>query len=590
MASREDHTDALALATQPGPDDPLAGAPDDSLDRSERVIAISRLVLAVAAFGIMVMDPRPPVYSKSVLFGILGAYIAYAAILLWLFTNRGLHSRTTSKPMLVADVAWYTVIVGLSEGSTSPFFPFYLFAVCTAAIRWGMRTTLRVALWSAFLYLTSILVVRRVALGPDFTLHSAHLLRPVYLVLIGYLVGLIGEHELSAKRRLIELISMQHEVGRSRSQLYTLARLFRRIFRFFHADYVLLQIRPPAGADIDWEGARKPGQRLVLRNVAAGTWTADAAGPLSYRVSHALGNWGRRVEVYGPGPNRRPVPVPDGEAPGFLARSRTRSLISVPIWSQGGFRGRLLLGRSQMNFSKEELSFCETLVAQAAVILDNVVLQQKAEELAVAEERARIARDVHDGFVQSLASIDVGIEVCRRLERKAPKRLAGELEDLQRTVKQGYGEARRYLDRLRKQQPQGPDVETAVRDLVREYRERGDIEVALHAQAEGIQSRDGVGFELLQIVREGLSNIIRHANAEKASISVEARNGRVDVVIQDDGRGFPAAGSNGDELPMSAAPWSIRERVESLGGSLSLRSRAGSGSEIRISLPRPPVQ
>ena len=56
MASREDHTDALALATQPGSDDPLAGAPDDSLDRSERVIAISRLVLAVAAFGIMLMD------------------------------------------------------------------------------------------------------------------------------------------------------------------------------------------------------------------------------------------------------------------------------------------------------------------------------------------------------------------------------------------------------------------------------------------------------------------------------------------------------------------------------------------------------
>ena len=64
-------------------------------------------------------------------------------------------------------------------------------------------------------------------------------------------------------------------------------------------------------------------------------------------------------------------------------------------------------------------------------------------------------------------------------------------------------------------------------------------------------------------------------------------NGHVDVVIQDDGRGFPAAGRNGDELPMSSAPWSIRERVESLGGSLSLHSRAGSGSEIRITLPRP---
>ena len=589
MVTRDENRDALALASRPGPDDPLAGAPDESLDRSERVIAISRLILAFSGLGIVLMDPRPPVYSKTALYTILGAYITYSAVLLWLFTNRGLHSRTTSKPILVADIAWYTLIVGLSEGSTSPFFPFYLFAVCSAAIRWGIRTTIRVALSSAFLYLASILIVRRLALGPDFTLHSAHLLRPIYLVLIGYLVGLIGEHELSAKRRLIELIAMQQEVGRSRSQLYTLARLFRRIFRFFGADYVLLQIRPPSGPDIDWEGERKPGHRLVLRGIPASSWTADAAGPFSYRVSHAFGNWGRRVEMFGAG-THRPVPVPESRAPGFLARSRTRSLLSTPVWSQGGFRGRLLLGRTRMNFSKEELAFCETLVAQAAVILDNVVLQQKAEELAVAEERARIARDVHDGFVQSLASIDVGIEVCRRLERKDPAKLSSELEELQRTVKQGYAEARRYLDRLRRRQPQGPDVETAVRDLVREFRERGDIEVDLHADAEGIASRDGVGFELLQIVREGLSNIVRHAGAEHASVSVSATNGSVELVIRDDGRGFPTAGRNGDELPLSSAPWSIRERVQSLGGSLQLTSRAGSGSEIRITLPRPAAQ
>jgi len=566
--------------------DPLASAPDESLNRTERVIALSRLALAICALGIVLLDPRQPMYSSGALYLLLVAYIAYSAVLVALLRSRALRARSTSKPILVADIAWYTAIVGLGEGGTSPFFLFYLFAVCTAAIRWGVRTTLRVAVWSAALYLVGILVVRRLVLGPDFTLHTAHLFRPVYLVLLGYLVGVIGEQELSAKRRILELIAMQREVGRSHSQLFTLARLFRRIVRFFEADYVLLQIRPPEASPLDWEGARKPGQRLVLRSTAPGPWSPEFAGRLSYRVSHAIGNWGRRVEMFS-ADTYRPAALMQSEEPGFLARSRLKSLLSVPVSSQGGFRGRLLLGRAKKNFSRGDIAFCQTLVAQAAVILDNVVLQSKAEELAVAEERAKIARDIHDGFVQALASIDVGIEVCRRLDRRDPIRLSSELEELQRTVKQGYRDARRYLDRLRSRTPPGPDFETAMRDLVRQFGERGDLHVDLRTSAAGISSRDALGFELLQIVKEGLTNVVRHASAANAAVSVVTNNGKIEVVIRDDGRGFPAAEESlSDELPLTAAPWSIRERVESLGGKLTLISAAGRGSEIRITLPR----
>jgi signal transduction histidine kinase len=412
-------------------------------------------------------------------------------------------------------------------------------------------------------------------------------MRPVYLVLLGYLVGFIGEHELSTKRRLIEMVSMQREVaGRSHSALVTLARSLRHLTRFFGVDYVSLQLRMPQGAAIEWEGTRRPGQRLFLRTTEPTSWSPAAASTMSFRVSHALGNWGRRVEGYKPR-SLRPLHVPESDEPGFLSRSRTRSLISVAIRSPDGTRGRLMLGRSHTNFSREDLDFCRTLVTQAAMILDNVVLQSKAEELAVAEERARIARDVHDGFVQSLASLDVGIEVCRRLERKEPARLRIELSDLQRTVKQGYRDARRYLDRLRDRRMQGPDLEEAVRELVREFRRHGDIAVELDADAEGVPARQGVGFEILQIVREGLTNIARHSGARNARICVLAHNGELDVTIRDDGRGFPAATSERDEeLPHSVAPWSIRERVDALGGTLHLRSRVGGGSEIRVTLPR----
>jgi signal transduction histidine kinase len=575
-----------ARRVRPEPGDPLAGVPDESLDRSERVIAISRLVLAIAAFAIIEIDPRQPSYTKPALYLVFVAYIAYSAVLFWLFSRSRLRSRTTSKPILATDIAWFTVIVNLSEAGTSAFILFYLFAVCTAAIRWGIRTTIKVAVFSSVLYLISVVAIRRVVLGPDFTMHIAHLMRPIYLILLGYLVGFIGEHELLAKRRLIEIISMQRDARRSRSQLMTLARLARHVTRFFDADYAILQLHSPDDRQIEWEGTRMPGGTVVFREIPPSSWSLVTASDLSFRLTHALGNWGRRVDVYDTS-GLRTRQLTESEEPAFLARARVRSLISVPIASPGGIRGRLLIGRRRANFSKEDLDFCQTLVAQGAMILDNVRLQEAAEELAVAEERARIARDVHDGFVQSLASIDVGIEVCRRLNDKDPERLAPELADLQRTVKQGYRDARRYLDRLRQGTPQGPDVDTAVREVIQEFRERGDVYVDLDAQARGVPARHGIGFELLQIVREGLTNIHRHAAARHAAIRVSAREDDFLIVIRDDGRGFPSAPFQGDdELPVSTAPWSIRERVQSLGGSLRLRSRAGGGSEIHITLPR----
>jgi signal transduction histidine kinase len=575
--------DARLLATRP---DLLSGVRDESVERGERVIATSRVVLAVAAFGVILLDPRQPTSIGSALYPVLGAYIVYSSVLLWLYSRGRLDPVTTSKPILVADIVWFTIIVHLSEGGTSAFILFYLFAVCSAAIRWGIRTTMKVAVFSATLYLVSIILVRWITLGPDFTMHSAHLMRPVYLILLAYLVGFIGEHELLAKLRLIEIISMQREAGRARSSTVMLARLLRHVTRFFEADYVLLQLMDSDGKTIEWEGTRTEMGRMVLRNVPAAPWSVSASSRTAYRVSHAFGNWGRRAEVYEHA-ERRPRTLFGDEEPGFLAHSRMRSLFSIPLAAGSGVRGRLLVGRTHANLSKGDLDFCQTLASQAAMVLDNVVLQAKAEELAVAEERARIARDVHDGFVQSLASIDVGIEVCRRLAERAPDRLERELEDVQRTVKQGYREARVYLERLRRQVPGGPDVGEAVRAVVREFRDRGDVQVDLEADVCDIPARTGVGFELLQIVREGLTNVHRHAAARRASVSVNAEDEEFLLVIKDDGRGFPTAANNSnDELPRSAAPWSIRERVDALGGTLTLRSRTGRGSELRITLPR----
>ncbi|MFP6626636.1 MAG: histidine kinase [Deltaproteobacteria bacterium] len=558
---------------------------EDSRTRSERILAVSRFILAVSALAIALADPGKPLVGPRPLYLLVTLYSIYSGLLLWLFSRQRQNLSAFSKPILFADIAFFSVIVGLSEGGINLFYLFYIFAICSAAIQWGLRMTIKVAVLSALMYLASVLTIRRIALGPDFLLHSAHFIRPTYLVLLGYLVGLLGEHELAAKRRLLTVLAMQQDAGHGHSTLAMLVRLILRMADFFEADYMLVQLRTAGGPGLELEGKRTAAKRLVLRSVPEQAWLPASSGPLSYRLGYEFGNWGRSVESYKPG-NMSAKTVPESEEPPFLARSRMRSLISVPIFSPGGFRGRIIVGRARSNLSRENLDFCRTLVDQGTIILDNIMLQGKAEALAVAEERARIARDVHDGFVQSLASLDVGLEVCRKLEKKDPARLASELADLQRNVKQGYLEARHYLEQLRDKSVHGADVETAVAEVVREFRSRGEAEIELRANLEGLPARDGVGFEVVQIVREGLTNVFRHAAASKVLVSVEAIDEALEVIIRDNGCGFPAAAKSANgELPPTEAPWSIRGRVEALGGTLGLRSQVGGGSEIRVTLP-----
>src|SRR6185503_19939975 len=99
-----------------------------------------------------------------------------------------------------------------------------------------------------------------------------------------------------------------------------------------------------------------------------------------------------------------------------------------------------------------------------------------------------------------------------------------------------------------------------------EFHDRGEVAIDLETHAEGVPARQGVGFEVLQIVREGLTNIVRHSGARNARVSVQVRNGQFDVTIRDDGKGFAAAATEIDaQLPRNVAPWSIRERVDALG-------------------------
>jgi len=192
-----------------------------------------------------------------------------------------------------------------------------------------------------------------------------------------------------------------------------------------------------------------------------------------------------------------------------------------------------------------------------------IELQKAVQHMEAAQQRHRIARDLHDGFVQALAGINLKLEGCRRLlGRGETDRAMTVLTDLQTSVNREYDELRSYMSMLA-----GVHASPAAVGLPRATHFTLDVRV------------DGsIDFvdHVLQIAREGLSNVRRHSSAASAHIDVSVENSRVRIVIEDDGVG----------LKSRIAPWSIASRVSEIGGQLQLGDGQRPGCRLQILLPQ----
>ena len=190
-------------------------------------------------------------------------------------------------------------------------------------------------------------------------------------------------------------------------------------------------------------------------------------------------------------------------------------------------------------------------------------LQDEMRHIEVAEQRHRIARDLHDNFSQVLAGVDLRLESWRRQLRAKPgAEMLSELAELQGSVKRQSEDLRSYTRSLA-----GLEIRAAGEDA-------GTV-TRLRVSAELSGSVDLVDH-ILQIVREGISNVRRHARASAARIEIRTDQSQVRVSIEDDGVGFQ----------VDTTPWSIASRVKELGGRLQIVAEKGRGAQLLITVPQ----
>lgn len=256
------------------------------------------------------------------------------------------------------------------------------------------------------------------------------------------------------------------------------------------------------------------------------------------------------------------------------------TFLGAPVRSGGTVYGNLYLTEKQGGFTSEDERLLMVLAAQAGSAIENALLSDRLQSLAIQEERDRISRELHDGVIQTLFSIGMGLESARSLVVTDPQRADGRIDSAVDSLDGAIRELRNYIFQLRPHEAAGMGFARGLSELAREYEVNALVRPLLDVQP-GIDARVPPSLvpDLLQISREALSNAAKHAQASHISITVRV-NGSVELDITDDGAGFtPASPKVGRGLD------NIRERTATLGGELDIRSAPGTGTTVWLRIP-----
>ena len=253
----------------------------------------------------------------------------------------------------------------------------------------------------------------------------------------------------------------------------------------------------------------------------------------------------------------------------------------VPLCTDERLFGTLLVSRltGAATFSDEDLRSLELFAAQASVAMEHARIRSELQKLAVVEDRERIARELHDGIVQALFAVGLGLLSVEPLASEEPVR--GRLREAVDSIDKVIADLRRYIFGLRPNAVGTETVAHAMASLVDEFQARTGIVTAVEIDRRLDYSAGGISTDVVQVAREALSNVARHAGATTCRVSLRYEAPLALLEIDDDGRGFDTGAVSGHGYGLS----NLRERAAMVGGSIEITSQPGQGTTVRLGFP-----
>jgi signal transduction histidine kinase len=557
------------------------------------------------------MDPGEVHYSPWA-YWLLGFYIVHGVVIMLLLRMR--QESTSSFRLLVhaADVVWPALISIFNTGQANPFFLFFVFVLAAAAYRWGLWETVGTAasavvlLWaeSFVFHLGLVSWVNGMLLRHNLPLLIVDIadfepkrlfMRSIYLLVMSFLLGYLAEQQkqLRAEKAVIARI-----LGQARVEIGltgTLQQIVGELLAMYGARRALLASqeansqRVYVGEVGSADGTPSVFHWLDSAPSARETYLYESAAETSFAWRSGLD----RAEPFALVALDREGTKVRNTSPAFLDRlaqlHEFRNLMTVSFVFGSEWWGRIfLLDISLTSDIAEELHFLQELVRQVGPAVYNVYLLRRLRLRAGALERARFARELHDGAVQSLIAVEMQVDVLRRQSATNSGSVTSELGRIQGLLREEVLKLRELMQQMKSLDVDSRKLLGFLEDTVERFQRETGISARFLSAMKELNMPQNVCRELARIVQEALVNVRKHSRARQVLIRLSSNNGVWSVVIEDDGCGFPFSGrvSHAELEALGKGPLVIRERVRLIEGELTIESNPGRGSRLEISIPQ----
>ncbi|MDO8885496.1 GAF domain-containing sensor histidine kinase [Candidatus Oleimmundimicrobium sp.] len=278
----------------------------------------------------------------------------------------------------------------------------------------------------------------------------------------------------------------------------------------------------------------------------------------------------------------------DSPCPGLSKKGEGREewLACFPLKVQDKKIGILIVVTPKLFDDKNKI-VAGILANLGAMAIKNARLIEERKKLVLIDERNRIASEIHDGVIQSLFGVNIGLETYRSLLLKRPEEADGLLKELEGEVSLAIQELRNYIFDLQKSHLiEEVGLTKALKMYVNQF--SGFYETTINFTVEGTEqdlSHD-VQKKICHIMQEALNNVVRHAEADCVDVKLVFGKGIVKLVVCDDGKGFDVRKAFLDVAERgNLGLFGMKDKVESLNGSLNIVSNIGAGTKVEAIIP-----
>ena len=540
-----------------------------------------RFIIAFSSLLVYLISPFESPFPHELARMMLISYCLYSACFVFLFDMQLLRNLGASRVVHWIDTIFFSFLVLVTGGVDSIFFFYFFFPIIISSFSWGLTEGIKVTAASTVLFSLASLI--SIITQQDYEISEA-ILRPIFLIVFGFVIAYLGGDRILFKRRLELLQEISSNWSPRFGINHAISMILGRLAEFYQASrcFVVISQRDISHKFVMYSSDRRnSGNPEEPREITK--TTANELLSLPNTLAIAFGNpASHHLMAFD---NYIAYDINTSEATDrYLNECETissllddESFITVPYRQNGIAAGRIFLVDGDKSFSKSDIAFTMQVSDAMSSVVENMLLIEGLIEDAGGHERHRISLDVHDTTIQPYIGLTLALSALSREFNSDPD-LTHRINEIINMANMTIQDLRSYKDTLReKSLMRGDFLISAITHqadrLFRFYGIQVDIRGTVDPNLSG-----KIAEAAFQIVKEGISNILRHTNAKKAFVSIQSSSTHLHLEIGNDTEYAESAISQ-------FKPKTISERAHSLSGETVVDANDNGYSVVRVSIP-----